>query len=263
MASMFFSIVTLIAAIVSAAPQGPSARGWPTNVNRWPSIAQVEIRNPPGSWTHSCSATILRSNYVLSAAQCFSGYLFNPRNRRIRAGTAHSHYGGSLHYVARVYIHPLYRHHGMDGDITVVRLTEPLIYGPTIQQGRFITHGIKVPDNLPVRTVGWNFIWDSHFFSTLLETEVITVNNGVCAEGYLASSKPLPVTENMICADAINNNNSFCQGDPGSPLYFDDPIQGDIIMGIFSFNKGCPINNLPSVYTAVSPYINWAIDTAV
>ena len=51
--------------------------------------------------------------------------------------------------------------------------------------------------------------------------------------------------------------NSPCQHDEGSPL-----IQNSAVVGIFSFNRGCGINQIASVFTNVLAYFDWLIREA-
>ncbi|KPJ03461.1 PREDICTED: trypsin, alkaline C-like [Papilio xuthus] len=235
--------------------------GQPAPIERYPSIVQVDgLGVFSGTWSQTCGANILTSRYVLSAAHCFAGFLYEPTRRRIRAGTADRNFGGSIVYVEREFNHPSYGLLGMDGDISVVRLLTALVYSPVVQQGTIVAPDTQVPDNVPVVHAGWGATSQGGpASSVLLDTTIYTVNNDLCRERYLHSPRQDIVTPNMICAGLLDiGGRDACQGDSGGPLYF-----GDIIVGIVSWGEGCANATFPGVSAAVSPYTNWIRDTAV
>ena len=48
-----------------------------------------------------------------------------------------------------------------------------------------------------------------------------------------------------------------CQFDSGVPL-----IQDNTVVGLFSFNRGCGMNEIASVFTSISAYESWILDQA-
>lgn len=48
-----------------------------------------------------------------------------------------------------------------------------------------------------------------------------------------------------------------CEHDGGVPL-----IQDNTVVGLFSFNRGCGANTIASIFTNVSAYSQWLLDTA-
>ena len=73
-------------------------------------------------------------------------------------------------------------------------------------------------------------------------------------------SKPINITENMICAGGTQSDS--CQGDSGGPLtcYKWKPSKEKpsefYLCGIVSFGKGCR-RQVPGIYTDVSKYYEW------
>nr|ACR16004.1 serine protease 2 [Mamestra configurata] len=230
-----------------------------TTIDQHPSIVQVEFLSVwSGTWSQSCAANILTSRYVLSAAHCFEGALFQINYRRVRAGSSYRNIGGILSHASANYNHPSYGLNGFDGDISVIRLIEPLQYSPVVQQGTIIAQGVNIPDNLPVVHAGWGTTSQGGQLSSVLRNVTIyTINNKLCAARYLTLPRPLVVTENMICAGLLDiGGKDACQGDSGGPLYF-----GDILVGVVSWGHGCANATFPGVSTAVSPYTNWIAAT--
>ncbi|KPJ03459.1 Trypsin, alkaline C [Papilio xuthus] len=262
MASLQYSLFILLLAGIAIHTEGRRiVGGQPAPIEKYPSIVQVNALSILNTWVESCGANILTTRYILSAAHCFSGFLYAPSRRRVRAGSAVLHEGGMIVYIEKEFVHPNWGRLGHDGDIAVVRLRTPLIYSPVIQPATIISQGFKIPDNTPVVNAGWGAIYsDGPTSDILLDTTVYTVNNQRCSEIYLNGPRPTQdiVTENMICVNVPGGGNGTCQGDSGGPLYYEN-----IIVGIVSWAENCATETFPGVNAAVSSYTDWIVATAV
>ncbi|XP_026736004.1 trypsin, alkaline C-like [Trichoplusia ni] len=256
------SLIILALALFAGAASATELRivgGETTSVNEYPSIAQVDfLGTASGIWSQSCGANILTSRYVLSAAQCFSGIFYDPKNRRIRAGTSYRNTGGQLAYVQYAFNHPSYGQNDMDADITVVLLKEPFVYNPNIQQVTIVPQGYEIPANVSSVLVGWGATQIGGLQSTELQAAVVrTIPRDECLEIYKNLTLARNVTENMICTQSFDDDTrDACQGDFGGPVYF-----SDILVGILSWGQGC--GDYPTVSTAVSSYTDWIVSVAV
>ena len=67
------------------------------------------------------------------------------------------------------------------------------------------------------------------------------------------------MTEDMICAYAMEAGTSACQGDSGGPLVAADPDQCDALtlIGVVSWSVGCAKHEYPAIYAEVSHFIPW------
>ncbi|KAJ8711581.1 hypothetical protein PYW08_008535 [Mythimna loreyi] len=261
MATQTLLALALLAGIACASPASRILGGDETSVAQYPSIVQVESAGvSSGIWSQSCGGNILTMRYVLSAAHCFHGVYYDPKNRRIRAGSSIRGYGGQVAYVDVEINHPTYGANDMDGDITVVKLKDSLVYGPYVQQGAIIVQDFEMPEGIPVDLVGWGATELGGLPSNeLREATVFIIKREICAERYNSLTVPRSVTENMICASLIDvGGKDACQGDFGGPLYY-----GQILVGILSWGEGCANKTLPGVSTAVSSYSQWITQTAI
>ncbi|KAL0819195.1 hypothetical protein ABMA28_008447 [Loxostege sticticalis] len=235
--------------------------GRPAYIEQYPSLVQME-RYSNGVWSQACAANILNILYVLSAAHCFEGPNYAPHFRRIRSGTTFRNRGGYINYVEKEFNHPSYRVAArFDGDITVVRLSSPLIYGYGVEPGTLIYQGAPIYDNVPVVHAGWGATIPGFPSASehLLDTQIYTVNNDLCRERYLTLRPPGIVTENMICAGLLDvGGRDACQGDSGGPLY-----DGNVIIGVVSWGHGCANATFPGISTNVASYTSWIAQTAV
>ncbi|XP_026736001.1 trypsin, alkaline C-like [Trichoplusia ni] len=262
MAALALLALALFAGSACSAPQaGRIVGGSPTSIDKYPSIVQVESQGVfTGTWSQSCAANILTTKYVLSAAHCFDGIFYDPERRRIRAGTSNRNTGGILTYVEVAFNHPSYGANGLDGDVSVVRLTEPLVYSPVIQQATIISQGGSIPDYMPVIHAGWGTTASGGSPSNiLLDVTIFTINHQLCVERYANHPIPKTVTENMICAGILDvGGKDACQGDSGGPLYYND-----LLIGIVSWGEGCAHAHYPGVSARIASYTDWIVATAI
>ncbi|XP_013186269.1 trypsin, alkaline C [Amyelois transitella] len=254
-----FTVILLAAVACNKAASNRIVGGELTTIEYYTSLVQVEFLGVfTGTWSQSCAANILNSRNVLSAAHCFEGFLYEPSRRRIRAGATFRNTGGILALVEREFNHPTYGLNAMDGDVAVVRLSEPLVYSPVVQQATIVAQDTVLPDNLPVVHAGWGATsWQGPASSQLQDVTIYTVNNELCRQRYLALPNHV-VTTNMICAGILDvGGRDACQGDSGGPLYYDN-----ILVGIVSWGHQCANDTFPGVSTAVAPYTNWIVQIA-
>ncbi|XP_047537487.1 trypsin, alkaline B-like [Vanessa atalanta] len=261
MAAFWFLVLTLFAGAHSASPPTRIVGGKPTEIEKYPSMVQVDYINLfTDIWSQSCAGSILTSRYILSAAHCFAGGFYNPNLRRIRAGSTYRNAGGVIVYVEDAYNHPSYGLRVYDGDITVVKLRSALTYTPVVQRTTIVSQGSLIPDNFPVVHAGWGRTTDDGIPSeVLLDVTVFTVNNKVCTDRYAAIPDSPPVTENMICAGLLDiGGRDACGGDSGGPMYI-----GNITIGVISWGGECGNGTFPGVSTNVASYSDWIYATAV
>ncbi|KAL0819200.1 hypothetical protein ABMA28_008452 [Loxostege sticticalis] len=236
--------------------------GRPAYIEQYPSLVQVE-RYRNGAWSQSCGANILNILYVLSAAHCFEGSDYAPHLRRIRAGSTYVNRGGYITNIEREFNHPSYRVAARyDGDITVVRLSSPIVYTTGVDRATLVYQGATIQDNVPVVHAGWGTTIPGVSASApdrLLDTQIYTINNELCRQRYLTLPIPGIVTRNMICAGLLDvGGRDACQGDSGGPLYY-----GNILIGVVSWGHGCANATFPGISTNVASYTNWIAQTAV
>ena len=76
--------------------------------------------------------------------------------------------------------------------------------------------------------------------------------------------KPYPwVSEKQLCAGIYRRGGKdSCQGDSGGPLWWtDEETKKAYLVGVVSNGRGCARPEFPGVYTRVSHYFNWILDT--
>ncbi|CAK1545771.1 unnamed protein product [Leptosia nina] len=255
---LYFPVAILFVAGIANVQCGRIVGGDETTIEKYPYLVQVEFHLGWGHWEQNCGANILTRTCLLSAAHCFNGGIYRPSDRRVRASTTHRHTGGSVHYVEFERNHPGYHVAAVwDADITVVKLTTPLIYSPSVQRGTIVTQGFQLPDNTPVMHAGWGHTsWGGVFSPVLRHVEMFTINHDLCRERYALLRST--ITRNMICAGLLDvGGRDACQGDSGGPLY-----AGNIIVGVVSWGHRCANETFPGISTSVASYTDWVVANA-
>ncbi|VVC99574.1 unnamed protein product [Leptidea sinapis] len=130
-----FLAVCVLFVAAGAAKAKRIVGGQDTTIENYPWIVQLDTYNTWSmTWSQGCAANILTATYVLSAAHCFESGTY--RNT-----------GGVVHYISTVLNHPEYRVASrFDGDITLVKLSTPLIFTSKIQRGTIIIQDGYIPD---------------------------------------------------------------------------------------------------------------------
>ncbi|XP_063703836.1 uncharacterized protein LOC134833450 [Culicoides brevitarsis] len=93
----------------------------------------------------------------------------------------------------------------------------------------------------------------------LLQTKVPIHANDRCDDVY---SSFLKLHRGHLCAGNLNKEGGTCVGDSGGPLQCRLSKKSPwILVGITSFGSGCSIPGYPDVYTKISYYRKWILDS--
>ena len=106
--------------------------------------------------------------------------------------------------------------------------------------------------------------------STLQETQLLAVDMETCRFQYQAGEAeilaeglvPQNVTDDQLCANAMGVG--VCSGDSGSPLILKgDKPSKDTLIGTVAWTRGgCANNAFPDVFSSVSFFHSWIVETA-
>uniref|UniRef100_A0A2H1VGM7 SFRICE_004677 n=1 Tax=Spodoptera frugiperda TaxID=7108 RepID=A0A2H1VGM7_SPOFR len=261
MALFTFLIIALLAGAVDPGRVRRIVGGSDTTIDKYPSLVQIESRNLwNGIWSQSCAGTILTTRYVLSAAQCFFGPWYSPKNRRIRAGSSYRNTSGVIYLIEKEINHPQYDLYNTSSDISVLRLETRIEYTPVIQPGTILAADFAFPADIPVTVVGWGHTaYYGVHANVLQETTVMTVDRKFCAKRYTSINTRRNVTKSMLCAGVLGvTGRDTCTGDYGGPLYY-----GHIVIGIASWGHQCGHADFPGVYASVASYTRWIASVVV
>lgn len=237
--------------------------GSTVNIANYPSFASLFYRSETLYSTNSlCGATMINSEFVLTAAHCFYGQeetmLYTVVAPQLEDET---HFLASIQARVMAFYYPdTYSHSSATfwrDDIAILKLETPL---PVGDMRRLLnnTYNNSYPSNASFKAIGHGFIEGNVPGGTeLLETELRYISTSECR-----SEIGNQLTTNHLCfgGDEVGGyQNSTCSGDSGGPVYFYNGTEY-LQVGLASFGPttcGDTRYNVTSVFTDIVDYQAW------
>ncbi|XP_061667151.1 serine protease 33-like isoform X2 [Syngnathoides biaculeatus] len=222
---------------------------------------------PAGAWpwqvsmhwrgAHICGGNVISREWVLTAAHCIPSLDPSPWllyfGKQNQSTTSPNEVNRT---VARIIIHPDYDNETLQNDVTLMRLSSPLVFSDYIRPVCMASNSSAFNNGTRCWGTGWGRLSadePNEAFERLQEVEIPIIGNRQCACSYTLVEN-VNVTSNMICAG--EENRGICQGDSGGPVQC---RQGStwILAGVASFGVPCALRFFPEVFVRVSFYQNW------
>jgi len=261
---MKFFLVTCLAVAVSAANiplhgEGKITGGEDALDGEFPwmvSLRSVGILGP----SHFCGGSIIDKDWVLTDGRCCTAK--EPLTMHIVAGGIKLDQieGEEQHRnVDKIIEHPNY----VDGavnlgnDACLLKLKKSLEWTEFVQPIPLPAAGKETPAGTRCTVTGWGAMnnWDQSHYNPLHKITVPVISDEECKEAY-SSAAGWQVQDSMICA-RVEGGKDTCGGDQGGPFVCEGSQE---LVGIVSW-AGCASNGHPGVYTEVSYFVDWILET--
>ncbi|XP_041879149.1 transmembrane protease serine 9 isoform X1 [Corvus kubaryi] len=208
---------------------------------------------------HFCGATIIGDHWLLSAAHCFNETI--PEEIEAYVGTTSlngTDENAVKVNVTRVILHPLFNPMILDFDVAVLELATPLVFNKYIQPVCLPFAVQKFPVGKKCLISGWGDLQEGNDTKPeiLQKASVGIIEQNTCNFLYNFS-----LTDRMICAGFMEGMVDSCQGDSGGPLACEVTPGVFYLAGIVSWGFGCAQPMRPGVYSRITKFTDWILDT--
>ncbi len=203
-----------------------------------------------------CGATIIKENYLITAAHCVEGK--NANDIFVKTGIANLDESGQTRLVSEIIVHPEYENY--KNDIAILRLSKPLTLSEKVKIIPYATDADKIAGRMDpgvvAKTSGWGETEIDADDQAVLRTVNVPIVSLEVANGALSYDGTL--FESMLPAGYAEGGKDACQGDSGGPLVVPDATgTGYILAGVVSFGRKCAKPNLYGIYARVSYFQDW------
>ncbi|XP_028360997.1 enteropeptidase [Phyllostomus discolor] len=204
-----------------------------------------------------CGASLVSSNWLVSAAHCVYGRNLQPSKWKAILGLHMTSNLTSPQVVTRlvdqIVIHPQYNKRTKNNDIAMMHLEFKVNYTDYVQPICLPEESQVFPPGRICSIAGWGRVaYEGPTADILQDADVPLLSNEKCQQ----QMPEYNITENMVCAGYEKGGIDSCKGDSGGPLMCQENNRW-LLAGVTSFGYQCALPNRPGVYARVPRFTEW------
>ncbi|XP_060522361.1 trypsin-2-like [Cylas formicarius] len=196
-----------------------------------------------------CGGVIIKPRVVVTAAHCTHTIRMEPRkNLEVLVGANHvGDDDGNFHTIEKVIKHPDFSYRGLDSDMSVLLLKEPIKFSEKAQNIEISTDDHS--GGTVATASGWGRTETGRPSRKLRAVDLILEYPSKCQSHFPGIYHPT-ITHNMVCVKPHHKSTYY--GDSGGPLVVDGKL-----VGLVSFGRPVKPNKKTTVFTKVGNFVDF------
>lgn len=236
----------------------------------FPAHAAILKRLSPGDSLFVCSATLISSQWLATAAHCVARK-HRAEELKVRLGEWDVNRDDEFYphmetNIQEIIVHPDYQASSLINDIALLRMEHGIE-----QRGELMPHitpaCLATPDELFNGQRCWLAGWGKDAFgergafqSVLKKVDLPVIDHAQCESALRFHTKLgryFRLHQSALCAGGERGKDA-CEGDGGAGLYCTDPNSGlTKVAGLVSWGVGCGQKGVAGIYTNLAQFYRW------
>ncbi|XP_038209474.1 coagulation factor IX-like [Zerene cesonia] len=186
---------------------------------------QASLQRKRGPEIYFCSGTIIKPQWILTAALCFEGYRKSSNELSVGVGNNDITLG-TTYPVEKIILHENFNETSLDNNIALVKLTSELTFDSNVSSIDLASKETEPGTNCTL--TGWGpYTSNRRFPDQLQVTYLDTISLDECRKA-LMSYPNSAITDRQLCGE---RDEPFgpCQQEAGGPLAADNEVVGAIL----------------------------------
>lgn len=230
-----------------------------SSAENWPWQLSLHIKELRGS-RHVCGGSIINNQWIVTAAHCIPEQFKRKDIWIVYAGITDQsdiNKNTPFYKVKQIIVHPLYKAAEMGFDIALFKLETPLPYNDYQKPICLTPKGFRSDMYSFCWISGWGYTQERGKVANVLQDANVPL---ISSEDCQANYRAYRITNLMVCAGYQQGGVDACKGDSGGPLVC-KYSKTWYLTGITSWGEGCGRSGQPGVYTKVSEFRDWILET--